>query len=90
MKNSIIIVKTRQRSYEIPEGKPVLIRWKSKNRGRTGLSTGIGWIKSGGNRHAISLVHQAFSTWDGVESEYSSQWTIWMSQIIEIRMIGRL
>ncbi|MBS1369758.1 MAG: hypothetical protein HPZ91_07345 [Lentisphaeria bacterium] len=89
MGKTTIIIKTRQRSYEIPEGKPVLIRWKAKNKSRTGLCTGIGWIKPGENRHTIVLVHQAFCTWDGVETEYPSRWTIWTSQIIDIRMIGK-
>lgn len=89
MKRKIVLVKTRSRDYEIPEGRPVLIRWKAKNKSRTGLCTGIGWLKPGGNRHTIELVHQAFCTWDGVETEYPSRWTIWMSQIIDIRILGR-
>lgn len=83
-----ITVRTPEREYVIPEGKPCIIKWKAKNKERKGISTGIGWIKRGEKLHTILLVHSAFQTWDGVEAEYVSKWTIWESQIIEITKLA--
>lgn len=79
-----ITIKTPEREYVIPEGKPVIVKWKSKNKERKGVSTGIGWLKRGEKPHTFLLVHSAFQTWDQVESEYPAKWTIWDSQILGI------
>jgi len=84
-----IIIKTPKREWTIPVGKPVRIQWKAKNKDRTGLCVGLGWIKRGEKPHTILLVHQTFSTWDAVETEYPSKWTIWESQILDIQVLGR-
>lgn len=79
-----LFIKTRGREFSIPSGKPVIIQWKSKNKNRPGQSTGIGWLKRGAKPHTLELVHSCFNTWDGVEAEYPSRWTIWESQILNI------
>lgn len=86
----VLKLKLAQSTVEIPEGKPVLVRWKSKNKDRPGLNTGIGWIRRGENSHQIELIHRAFSTWDGIETEYASRWTVWVSQIIDIRVLKKI
>ncbi|WP_176013633.1 hypothetical protein [Victivallis sp. Marseille-Q1083] len=85
-----IVIKTRQRSFTIPAGRPVLIRWECKNKSRPGVSVGIGWLKKGDRPHTVELVHQTFSTWDQAENEYASHWTIYESRIIDIRPLQRI
>lgn len=83
-----IRIKTQECEYLIPEGKPVMISWKAKNKSRPGINVGIGWVKRGEKPHTLELVHQTFSTWDKIENEYSCKWTIWMSQITDIRILS--
>lgn len=79
-----LIIRTRSREFSIPEGKPVIIQWKSKNKSRSGQSTGIGWLKRGEHPHTLELIHSCFKTWDDVEMEYPTRWTIWENQILNI------
>lgn len=84
-----IVIKTSGREIRIPAGRPVLIRWKGKNKQRPGVNTAVGWIKPAtGNSHAVELVHRAFSTWDKVENEYTCTWTIWHTQIIDVKLMA--
>ena len=83
-----IIIKTKAKTFNIPEGKPVIITWKSKNKSRQGYSTAVGWIKRGKDPHTVTLIHSCFQTWDKVEQEYPAAWTVWMSQIMEIRTLS--
>lgn len=86
MKSSkILTIKTRSKEYIVGEGKPVILVWRSKNKTRPGLSTAVGWLKRGENPHTVTLIHSCFQTWDKMEQEYPSKWTVWMSQIIDIR-----
>ena len=78
---------TQGREYVIPEGKPVIVKWKSKNKERRGVSTGIGWLLRGDKPHTFRLVHSAFQTWDKVEQEYPCSWTIWESQILDVHQV---
>lgn len=77
-------IRTKSREYQIPEGRPAIVSWKSKNKNRPGNSTAVGWIKRGEKPHTIQLIHSCFQTWDHVEQEYPASWTIWESQIIDI------
>ena len=85
-----IIIKTKAKTFHIPEGKPVIVTWKSKNKSRSGCSTAVGWIKGGKEPHTVLLIHSCFQTWDKVEQEYPAAWTVWMSQIIDIRTLSTL
>ena len=82
----MISFKINGQSVRIPEGKPVILKWKSKHRQRPGITTGVGWLKRG-EKGKLLFVHQAFITYDGVESEYASSWTIYPSNIIECRLM---
>lgn len=79
-----ITIKTKVLEYCVPEGRPAIVIWKSKNKTRSGVSTAVGWIKRGDKPHTIHLIHSCFETWDKVEQEYPASWTIWESQIIGI------
>lgn len=81
----MIEITTKEKQFQIPEGRPVIITWKGKNKSRSGMSTAVGWIKHGEAPKTVKLVHSCFETWDKIEQEYQSSWTIWHSQIIDIR-----
>lgn len=83
-----IVIKTKVREYNIPEGRPAIVVWKSKNKTRQGVSTAVGWIKHGEKPHTITLIHSCFQTWDKVEQEYPASWTIWDRSIIDIRPLS--
>lgn len=83
-----ITIKTKVREYNISEGRPAIVVWKSKNKSRQGYSTAVGWIKRGEKPHTIQLIHSCFQTWDHVEQEYPASWTIWYTQIIDIRILS--
>ena len=83
-----ITIRTGIREYRIPEGRPAIIAWRSKNKTRQGISTAVGWIKRGEKPNTIELVHSCFQTWDKVEQEYPSKWTIWEYRIIDIRPLA--
>lgn len=82
-------IKTPIREYTIYEGRPVIVLWRSRNKTRRGFSTAVGWIKRGEKPHTILLIHSCFQTWDKVEQEYPASWTIWESQIINIRLLSK-
>ena len=82
-----VVIKTPEKEYVLPEGKPCIIKWKAKNKERKGVSTGIGWLKRGEKPHTFLLVHSAFQTWDKVEQEYPAKWTIWESSIVDIHQV---
>ena len=84
-----IQIKTPKRMFRIPEGKPVIVQWKAKNKSRSGLGMALGWIRRGEDPHTIRIVHSTFQTWDKLESEYPATWTIWKSQILDIRILKR-
>ena len=84
-----ITIKTPKRTYSVPEGRPVLIQWQAKHKGRTGVGVAVGWIKRGENAQTITLVHSTFQTWDRLQQEYPAKWTIWKSQIRDIRILKR-
>ena len=83
-----IRIQTPERTYEIPEGKLVHITWKCKYHTQSGYAVGVGWLKRGEKPHTVLLVHECFTTWDQITQEYSSKWTIYNSQIHEIRILG--
>lgn len=85
-----IYIQTPQREVAVESGKPVLVRWKSKNKQRPGVSVGVGWLLPGEKPHTVKLVHSAFQTYDQVEQEYPSSWSIWTSSILEVHQLGRL
>lgn len=85
-----IHVKTKNKEYHISAGKPVIVHWKAKNKTRAGESTAVGWIKPGEKPHTITLIHSCFQTHDKVEQEYTSSWTIWDTQIIDIRPLSAM
>lgn len=87
--SNTIYIKTAQREFTIDQGKPVLVRWKSKNKSRPGTSVGLGWLLPGENRHTVKLVHSTFQTYDQVEQEYPASWTIWTSSILDIHEMRR-
>ena len=82
---SNITVKTKVKEFTIPEGKPAIVVWKSKNKSRPGVSTAIGWVKRGEKPGTILLINSAFQTYDKVEQNYPAKWTIYHSTIIDIR-----
>ena len=82
---STIRVKTKVKEFTIPEGKPAIVIWKSKNKSRPGVSTAIGWLKHGEKPGTILLVHSAFQTYDKVEQDYPATWTIYHSAVLDIR-----
>ena len=82
-----LVIRTREREFTVPEGKPVIVQWKSKNKSRPGRSVGIGWIRRGEKPHTIELIHSAFQTWDQIEKEYPARWTIWETQVLEIHQL---
>lgn len=84
-----IRIKTPTRSFIVPEGRPVIIQWKAKNKSRAGLGMAMGWIKRGDDPHTVKIIHSTFQTWDKLESEYPASWTIWKSQILDIRIMKR-
>lgn len=79
-----IVIKTASRTVEIPEGKPCIVQWKSKNKTRPGVSTAVGWVKRGERPGTILLVHSAFETYDRVEREYPAKWTIFLGSILSV------
>lgn len=83
-----ITIRTKAKTFQVLEGKPVILTWKTKNKSRQGFSTAVGWIKAGDNPHNFLLIHSCFQTWDQVEQEYPATWTIWESQIIDIRTLS--
>lgn len=83
--HKMIHIATKAKQFQIPEGRPVIINWKSKNKSRSGTSTAVGWIIPGDQPKTVKIVHSCFETWDKIEQEYQSSWTIWHSQIIDIR-----
>ena len=88
MEKRTILIRTKSREYIVQEGEPVIITWKSKNKTRQGLNTAVGWLMWGDRPHTVTLVHSCFQTWDKLEQEYPSKWTIWHSQILEIRPLA--
>ena len=82
-----ITINTKTQVFTIPEGKPVIVKYKCKNKERQGTSTAIGWLKRGEKPHTFLLVHSAFQTWDKVEQEYPAKWTIWESSIVDIHQV---
>lgn len=84
----MLTIQTRRQKFIVPLGKPVICQWKSTNKSRKGISTAIGWIKQGEKPHTIHLIHSAFQTWDKVEQEYCAHWTVWASQILDIRPLS--
>lgn len=87
MKN-FLTIKTPEKTFEIQEGKPVRVIWKAKNKTRSGRCDGIGWLVRGEKPHSYLLVSQCFQTWDTIEREYVQKWTIWPSQIHDIRVLA--
>ena len=85
MQRNVITIKTKRREYTIMEGKPAIVQWKSKNKNRQGMSTAIGWIIRDKDPKCIRLIHSCFQTWDNIEQEYPSSWTIWNNSIIDIQ-----
>ncbi len=73
---------------EIVEGKPVLVRWSGKSKTRAGVCMAVGWIKAGERPGTVDIVHQAFQSWDLVETEYSFKWTVWIGKIIYLKQLG--
>ena len=84
-----IKIKTPKRTISVPEGKPVIIHWKAKNKSRSGLGMAMGWIRRGDDPNTVKVVHSTFQTWDKLESEYPASWTIWKSQILDIHVMKR-
>lgn len=84
---STITVKLRDRDITVPEGKPVIVTWKSKNKQRPGKTVGVGWLKRGDSPAQLKLVQQTFATWDAAEQEYASQWNIYKSNILDLRLL---
>ena len=84
-----LIIKTPKRTYSVPEGRPVIVQWNAKHKGRTGSGMALGWIKRGENPHCITLVHSTFQSWDRLAQGYPAKWTIWKSQITDIRILRR-
>ena len=82
-------IKTPNRTFIVPEGRPVIVQWKAKNKSRQGVGMALGWLKRGDNPHCVTLVHSTFQTWDKIEQEYPASWTIWYSQILDIRILKR-
>lgn len=85
-----LTITTKTQTYTIPEGKPAIVKWKSKNKERPGISTAIAWIKRGEKPHTFLLIHSCFQTYDKVEQEYPASWTIWESQILDIHQVAAL
>ena len=91
MKNTKpMIIRTKIKEFIVGEGKPVILVWKSKNKTRPGINTAVGWIKRGEQPHTITLIHSCFQTWDKMEQEYPSKWTVWESQILDLRPLSAL
>ena len=65
----------------------VMIRWKTKNKQRPGVGFAVGWVKSGVKPGSIEIIHSTFSTWDKVEQEYCSKWTIWKNSIMDVKQL---
>lgn len=84
-----IRIRTPKRTYSVPEGRPVTIQWKAKNKSRSGICNALGWLKRGDRPHTVKIIHSTFQTWDKLESEYPATWTIWKSQILDIRILKR-
>lgn len=80
-------IRTRETVYDIQEGKPVIIKYKTKNKSRAGISTAIGWIKKSKDPKAFDIIHSCFQTWDAIEKEYPAHWTVWEGQIISIHVM---
>lgn len=87
MNNSVLSIATPLGTFSVPDGKPVIIRWKCKNKNRRGVSLGVGWLRRGEKPHTLRLVHSAFQTWDAVEQEYPASWTIWESSVLDVRLL---
>ena len=85
--SEMITVKLRSGDISVPEGKPVIVTWKSKNKQRPGKTVGVGWLKRGDSHAQLKLVQQTFATWDAAEQEYASQWNIYKSSILDIRLL---
>lgn len=85
--SKIITIKTPENQWQIPEGKPVMIRFKTKNKQRPGVGFALGWIKTGEKPGTVMVIHSTFNTWDKVEQEYPCKWTVYKSSIMDIKQL---
>ena len=83
-----LVIRTREREFTVPSGKPVMIRYKTKNKTRSGIAVSLGWIMPGDRPHTVTLVPSCFQTWDEIEKEYPFTRTIWSSSIEDIKILS--
>lgn len=81
-------IKNNCREWSVPSGKPVMIRYKTKNKTRSGVAVSLGWIMPGERPHTVTLVPSCFQTWDEIEKEYPFTRTIWSSSIEDIKILS--
>ena len=76
------------REWSVPSGKPVMIRYKTKNKTRSGIAVSLGWIMPGDRPGSVTLVPSCFQTWDEIEKEYPFTRTIFSSSVVDIRILS--